>query len=231
MNQYLKNKEELEANGFSIRDVIFTQSEVNTLIQVIENYSDDFSIRQLVNQIPEIQEIIFENKLFRELFQSICSENYFLSKAIYFNKPSKSNWFVGYHQDMSISVKEKIVDENYTNWTLKKDQLGVIPPVDILKSMVTFRIHLDDTNDTNGALRVIPKSHQKGIIRIDESFDQSILGEEIVCEVNRGGVMLMKPLLLHASNKSSSKNDRRVIHLEFSNQEIPTGWLEKKKIS
>jgi len=42
--------------------------------------------------------------------------------------------------------------------------------------------------------------------------------------------MLMKPLLLHASQKSISENDRRVIHLEFSNQEIPMEWLEKKEI-
>lgn len=231
MSQYLKNKEELESNGFSITGAIFTQDEMNSLIQLIEDCSSDFSIRQLVNQVPEIQEIIFRNESFQELFQSICDKDYFLSKAIYFNKPSKSNWFVGYHQDMSISVNQRIEDENYTNWTLKKDQLGVIPPIDILKSMVTFRIHLDDTNETNGALRVIRKSHQKGIIRIDESFDQSTLGEEVTCNVNKGEVMLMKPLLLHASSKSISENDRRVIHLEFSNQEIPMGWLEKKEIS
>lgn len=43
--------------------------------------------------------------------------------------------------------------------------------------------------------------------------------------------MLMKPLLLHSSQKSISENDRRVIHIEFCNQEIPMEWLEKRKIS
>ncbi len=231
MNRYLKNKVELEKRGFSITETIFDETELNSLINLIESRSSEFSIRQLVNQIPEIPEIIFKNPQFKKLFQSICSEDYFLSKAIYFNKPSKSNWFVGYHQDMSISVKEKIKDENYTNWTQKKDQLGVIPPISILENSVTFRIHLDDTDTTNGALKVIESSHNKGIIRVDEKFDKGAYGNEVVCKVNNGGVMLMKPLLLHSSNKSISENDRRVIHLEFCNQEISMGWLEKKKIS
>ena len=189
-----------------------------------------FSIRQLVNKIPKIQKIIFDNALFREMFHLICDENYFLSKAIYFNKPSKSNWFVSYHQDLSISVKEKIEESGYSNWTIKKDQIGVIPPMDVLDNIVTFRIHLDNTDVTNGALRVLKKSHRIGVIRIDENFNKSIYGNEVACEVKKGGVMLMKPLLLHASQKSISESDRRVIHLEFSNMEIPMGWSEKRRI-
>lgn len=231
MNRYLKHTKELEVKGFSIAENIFRDDESNSLIDLIEDSSKEFSIRQLVNQIPEIQEMVFKNVEFKKLYQSICDESYFLSKAIYFNKPSKSNWFVGYHQDMSISVKERTENKNYTNWTLKKNQLGVIPPTDVLESMITFRIHLDNTDSSNGALKVIEASHNKGIIRIDEDFDKSIFGNEVVCKVDKGGVMLMKPLLLHASNKSISESDRRVIHLEFSNQEIPMGWLEKKKIS
>lgn len=231
MNQYLKNRKEFAENGFSITEIVFNEDEVNRLIDLIEDFSNDFSIRQLINHLPEIQNIVFQNQSFKQLFQSICDEHYFLSKAIYFNKPSKSNWFVGYHQDISISVKERIQTEGYANWTLKKDQLGVVPPLDILKSIVTFRIHLDTTDHTNGALKVIEKSHDKGIIRVNDLFHKKVLGEEVICNVKRGGVMLMKPLLLHASNKSISETDRRVIHLEFCNKEIPMGWLEKKKVS
>ncbi|MFY0630112.1 MAG: phytanoyl-CoA dioxygenase family protein [Flavobacteriaceae bacterium] len=231
MSSYLKHTKELEAQGFSIAENIFSEIELQNLIQLIESNSSDFSIRQLVNRVPEIQKVIFENQSFRDLFDSICDKRYFLSKAIYFNKPSKSNWFVGYHQDMSISVKNKLDKEGYSNWTNKKGQLGVIPPVDILENTVTFRIHLDDTDNSNGALKVVSSSHSKGIIRIDEDFQKNSYGEEVVCNVIKGGVMLMKPLLLHASLKSISEEDRRVIHLEFSNQEIPMGWLEKKKIS
>jgi ectoine hydroxylase-related dioxygenase (phytanoyl-CoA dioxygenase family) len=231
MKEYSKNKRELQNKGFSITENFFSEKELNMLIECIEGNSSDFSIRQLVNKIPEVQKIIFNNTMFKEMFQSVCGENYFLSKGIYFNKQKGANWFVSYHQDLSISVKERIEIEGYTNWTRKKGQLGVIPPKNILDSMITFRIHLDEVNETNGALRVIKNSHKKGIIRIDENFNKSTYGNEVTCEVKKGGVMLMKPLLLHASQKSVSESDRRVIHLEFSNQEIPMGWLEKRNIS
>jgi ectoine hydroxylase-related dioxygenase (phytanoyl-CoA dioxygenase family) len=231
MKEYSKNKRELQNKGFSITENFFSEKELNMLIECIAGNSSDFSIRQLVNKIPEVQKIIFNNTMFKEMFQSVCGENYFLSKGIYFNKQKGANWFVSYHQDLSISVKERIEIEGYTNWTRKKGQLGVIPPKNILDSMITFRIHLDEVNETNGALRVIKNSHKKGIIRIDENFNKSTYGNEVTCEVKKGGVMLMKPLLLHASQKSVSESDRRVIHLEFSNQEIPMGWLEKRNIS
>jgi len=231
MNEYSKNKKQLEEQGFSITETFFSEIELNELVELIESSSSEFSVRQLVNKVPKIQEVIFQNQLFKELYHTVCDKSYFLSKAIYFNKPSKSNWFVSYHQDLSISVKERIEDEHYTNWTSKKNQLGVIPPNNILEKIVTFRIHLDTADNRNGALKVITNSHDKGIVRIDESFDKSAYGNEVVCEVKRGGVMLMKPLLLHSSQKSISESDRRVIHLEFCNQEIPMGWLEKKRIS
>ena len=230
MNRYLKNEAELEKQGFSITETIFNKIELNCLINLIESRSSDFSIRQLVNQIPEIPEIIFKNPQFKKLFESVCDESYFLSKAIYFNKPSKSNWFVSSHQDLSISVQDKLDVKGYTNWTNKNGQLGVIPPKVILEDIITFRIHIDKTDETNGALKVIPNSHKKGVIRVDELFNKNNFGNEITCNVEKGGVMLMKPLLLHSSSKSISENDRRVIHLEFCNQEIPMEWLEKRKI-
>jgi len=41
--------------------------------------------------------------------------------------------------------------------------------------------------------------------------------------------MIMKPLLFHASNKTTNNERRRVIHIEFSNQQLPDGidWSEK----
>lgn len=228
MINFNQHKTALNENGFSIIENCFNEIELCEIINFIEENNFDFSERQLLNRFPKLQEIIFKNDNFKKLFKTISDENYFLSKSIYFNKHSKSNWFVGYHQDLSIGVKNKIEKESYHSWTNKKGQLGVIPPKDILENTVTFRIHLDKTDETNGVLKVISESHKKGIIRIDDNFVASKVGEEKICNIDKGGIMLMKPLLLHSSQKSVSKNNRRVIHLEFCNQEIPMEWLEKK---
>ncbi|WP_428742364.1 phytanoyl-CoA dioxygenase family protein [Tenacibaculum sp.] len=225
-----QHKRELIEKGFSITSTIFSDEEIENLKKLINSPKDTYAIRQLFVNNPAIMEIVLSNDKFKRLISEVCEDDYFITKAIYFNKPAKSNWFVSHHQDISISAENKIEAENYTNWTNKKGQLGVVPPLEILENTVTFRIHLDDTDETNGALKVIPKSHSKGFIRVDEKFKVQEHGEEQLCKVRKGEVMLMKPLLLHASQKSISSTDRSVIHMELCNRNIPMGWLEKKEI-
>lgn len=231
MIDFSSNKKDLIEDGFSIVENIFDEIYLDKIKSFLNENEFSFYERQLFLRFPQLQKIVFSNSKFLKLYNSICDSNYFLTKSIFFNKPSNSNWFVNYHQDLSISVKNKIKYDGFDGWTLKKGQLGVIPPISILENIITFRIHLDDTNSNNGVLKVISKSHKKGIIRIDKDFDIFNQGEEKVCNVNKGGVMLMSPLLLHSSQRSKSENERRVIHLEFCNQEVPMNWLEKNYIS
>jgi ectoine hydroxylase-related dioxygenase (phytanoyl-CoA dioxygenase family) len=233
--KYERSKIELDKDGFSIVTDLYSDIEINQIITCIENAEnkndsflktkDLFAIRQLISNVPELANLIFNQKL-TELISTLSQTELFLTKAIYFDKPIESNWFVAYHQDLSISVENKADLENYVNWTFKKNQLGVQPPIEILKDTYTIRIHLDDTNKNNGALKVIPKSHLNGIIRA-ESKDWNIEKEQ-VCDVKKGGAMLMKPLTLHASNRTTNNKRRRVIHLEFNNHKLtePLKWLE-----
>ena len=236
---YARNKIELEENGFSVLPNLYSDNEIKRILACIENAEQDensfmktkdlFAIRQLIKNVPELTDLLFNKKLI-ELLSDLSKSEYFLTKAIYFDKPSKSNWFVAYHQDLSISVNQKTELKNYTNWTYKKGQYGVQPPLEILEDTITIRIHLDKTGKNNGALKVISKSHSNGIIRAD-SKDWNI-ENEIICEVEKGGVMLMKPLTLHASNRTTNGKKRRVIHLEFNKNKLtePLAWLEHYKI-
>ena len=235
----LSAKTELIENGFAILDNIYSENEIVELKNCIEKTNQDnssfliskdlFAIRQLLIQIPELKPLLFNKKLI-DIISNNFDKDAFLTKAIYFDKPQSSNWFVSYHQDLSISVKEKVDVKNYSKWTNKKGQLGVIPPIEILENILTLRIHLDDTTERNGALRVIPQSHNKGVIRPETLHD--IQTPEVLCEVNAGGVMLMNPLTLHASNKTTNNKQRRVIHLEFSSLNLhqPLEWLEKENV-
>ncbi|WP_231635004.1 phytanoyl-CoA dioxygenase family protein [Pedobacter sp. PACM 27299] len=124
-------------------------------------------------------------------------------------------------------MDRKVELDGYSKWTVKQDQFSVQPPLDILKQSFTVRIHLDDTDENNGALRVIPGSHLNGIYRV-EDIDWSFETEH-TCEVTKGGIMIMKPLLLHSSSRSINNNKRRVIHIEFCNQELheELEWAER----
>ncbi|MCL7765457.1 phytanoyl-CoA dioxygenase family protein [Polaribacter sp. Z014] len=232
---YARNKIELEGNGFSVLTDLYSENEINRILACIENTEQDgnsfmktkdlFAIRQLIKNVPELSNLLFNKKL-TELISELSVSEYFLTKAIYFDKTSESNWFVAYHQDLSISVDKKADLKNYVNWTFKKGQNGVQPPIKILQDTITIRIHLDKTDKNNGALKVIPKSHLNGIILADSKNWN--IENEFICEVEKGGVMLMKPLTLHASNRTTNGKKRRVIHLEFNKHKLtePLAWLE-----
>ena len=89
--------------------------------------------------------------------------------------------------------------------------------------MVAIRIHLDDCDATNGALRVLPATHRAGRLSAEqiESEQQSI--SSVTCSVKRGGALLMKPLLLHASSAAVRPVHRRVIHIDFAACSLPGG--------
>ncbi len=236
---YSENKIELEENGHAVLFDLYSETEIKNILACIDNAEqtgdgflktkDLFAIRQLLNNIPELENLIFNLKL-TNLITDLFDDLPFLTKAIYFDKTSDSNWFVGYHQDLSISVDKKNEVDNYKNWTFKKGQYGVQPPINILQETVTIRIHLDNTTKENGAIKVIPKSHSKGVIRTDA--DEWNIQNEHICEVPKGGVMLMKPLTLHASSKTTNGKKRRVIHLEFNTHQLaePLNWLEYKDV-
>src|SRR6266498_369018 len=84
---------------------------------------------------------------------------------------------------------KKISVEGFGPWTIKQNQFAVQPPLDILKNNYTIRIHLDDTDENNGALKIIPKSHLKGVYRPETINWEN--EREVVCKIQRGGIMIM----------------------------------------
>ena len=234
-------EEKLLNEGYALIDNIFTIEEVNSLLLTISQAdtskptfrktNDLFAIRQFFKEIPEAIGLVFNEKL-NSIISTIFGDSYFVIKSIYFDKPEESNWFVSYHQDLTISVDKRIDIEGYGPWTIKQNQFSVQTPVGLLQDNFTIRIHLDKTDENNGALKVIPKSHLKGIYR-PETIDW-IIETENICRVSKGGIMLMKPLLLHSSSRTTNNSKRRVIHIEFSKSSLPKNleWSEliEKKV-
>lgn len=234
-----KYKQKLINDGFSIVNHIYSNNEINTIIETINkaDISKDssnkttelFAIRQFLKEVPDTIKLIFNEKL-KKLIREIIGDDYFVVKSIYFDKPTKSNWYVSYHQDLTISVNQKHEIEGYKLWTNKQNQFAVQPPINVLENIVTLRIHLDDTDENNGALNVIPKSHCKKVYR-PENIDWT-KEIEVTAVVQQGGIMFMKPLILHSSKRTTNEKNRRVIHIEMSNQSLanPLDWSEKINI-
>lgn len=226
---------QLDHRGYTIIQDVFKDTECNQILEEIDRVDVDkstfrkmndlFAIRQFLKEVPAAQKITFNDRL-KKVIGDIFGKDYFCTKSIYFDKPEQSNWFVSYHQDLTISVDKKLDLDGFGPWSVKQNQYAVQPPLDILQNNFTIRLHLDDTGEHNGALKVIPGSHRKGIYRPD-TINWGTETEHI-CAVPRGGIMIMKPLLLHSSARSRGNYRRRVVHLEFSNGRLPESlnWSE-----
>lgn len=234
---YLKNhKEYFLEKGLTVINSVFSEDEIEKITKCIrkadtsrENFrkSDDlFAVRQFLKEIPEVKNLIFNDNI-KTIVRELFGEKYFAVKSIYFDKPETSNWYVAYHQDLTISVDKKLAIPGFGSWTTKNNQFAVQPPVTFLENICTIRIHLDDTDEYNGALKVIPGSHLKGIYRAEEISRNT--ETEKICDVQKGGIMIMKPLTLHGSNKTTDGRRRRVIHIEFSDMKLPEElqWSER----
>lgn len=184
-------------------------------------------IRNIAKKCEPIRSLA-ESSIARRLVDQRIGGPARLVRSILFNKTKDANWLVAWHQDLSIAVEAKADVPGFENWSVKDGVHHVQPPVEVLERMLTVRLHLDDADENNGALCVVPGSHKLGRIRADEAANVAERMGKHLCKVNAGDAMIFRPLLLHASRKATSLNPRRVIHLEFATDALPSPlkWAE-----
>lgn len=149
-------------------------------------------------------------------------------RAILFDKSDGANWGVPWHQDLAIAVAERIETTGFGPWSVKDGIVHVQPPQHILADMITIRLHLDDCAADNGALRILPGSHRQGELSAEAISDWANHHVPVTCEIPKGGALLMRPLLLHASSPAKNPSHRRVLHVEYATTDLPNGlkWSE-----
>lgn len=137
-------------------------------------------------------------------------------QCTFFRKTADCNWKVPYHQDLSVPVAERIAHPALSGWSTKEDGCYVQPPAGVLSRSLAVRLHLDPCGEAEGPLRVIPGSHRAGRIDADAVSAHRAGCAEVACTADIGDLLLMRPLLLHASSKATTPAGRRVLHFLFA---------------
>lgn len=163
------------------------------------------------------------------LISGLIGASAFPVRAILFDKTNGANWGVPWHQDVAIAVAERIETVGFGPWSVKDGVVHVQPPPSVQANMVTLRLHLDDCTANNGALRVLSGSHQHGELDAVAISSWATKQAPVICEVPKGGVLFMRPLLLHASSPAKNPSHRRVLHVEYAATDLPNGlkWSER----
>lgn len=173
-----------------------------------------------------------ESAAMRRLVEPILGPTAFIARSLLFDKHRAANWDVAWHRDTTIAVRERIDVPGFGPWSVKSGVHHVRPPVRVLANMLTVRLHLDDCDESNGALLVVPGSHAARHLDLAGPIDAVDCERRCVaCSVPGGGALLMRPLILHASKRTvAPARRRRVLHLEFAASMLEGGlrWFEER---
>lgn len=137
-------------------------------------------------------------------------------RATLFDKSPSSNWLVPWHQDTALPLASRFDAPGWGPWSEKAGVLYAHAPGYALEQVVALRVDLDGSSDDNGCLRVMPGSHRQGVLTDDQVAHYAATNEQVECLVPRGGVLAMRPLLIHSSAKAQSDKPGRVLHIEYA---------------
>lgn len=166
-------------------------------------------------RIPAVAEVARGTALLR-IAQEILGEGAFPFRTTLFDKSATANWLVVWHQDTALPLRERCEVPGWGPWSMKEGIHYAHAPANVLEQVIALRIHLDDSTDENGPLRALPGTHTLGVLTDEQIHDLSGKLAETRCLVPRGGVLAMRPLIVHASSKSQNEMPRRVLHIEYA---------------
>ncbi|MBL9117085.1 MAG: phytanoyl-CoA dioxygenase family protein [Verrucomicrobiaceae bacterium] len=209
--------DEVASSGFAIVEGALSQSDCERLNRILGE-AKGAGTRDLL-KVQEIANIA--RGCLSDIVAPLLADKPMPVRGIFFDKHPDVNWLVPWHQDLTIAVCERHEVAGFGPWSVKDQIPHVQPPISFLEQMVTARLHLDDADISNGALRVLPGSHAFGRLSADQIRRSSECGQPLVCKVKAGDVMVMRPLLLHASGRSLSRDHRRVVHIEYASFNLP----------
>jgi ectoine hydroxylase-related dioxygenase (phytanoyl-CoA dioxygenase family) len=158
------------------------------------------------------------------LARAVLGADAFPFRATVFKKSPSANWLVVWHQDTALPLRHRYNIPGWGPWSVKGDVIYAHAPAAALSEVLALRVHLDDSTHVNGPLRVLPGTHTLGVLSDDAIHSLAMKIAPLDCVATRGSVIAMRPLIVHASSKSQSGRDRRVLHIEYaSNASIEDG--------
>ena len=212
-------REQIERYGYGILPGIVSAQETEFLVSSLDNARLPRSragIRHLMTH-PAVSRIAHSIDVMN-IVKAILGKDAIPFRATLFDKSPASNWLVMWHQDTALPLSEKREMEGWGPWSVKDGVTYAHAPASALEQVLAVRIHLDDSNLSNGPLRILPETHLQGVLSDPEIHELSGAGKSVDCPVSKGGIVLMRPLVVHASSKSTSDEPRRVIHIEYASQ-------------
>lgn len=214
----------IASNGWAVTPSILAPSAIESAIASLSTLPDS-SHRGGARNLLDIEGVrqLARSPDVRAAAEAVLGPECFAVRGLFFDKRPDANWWVPWHQDLTVAVADRRDVPGFGPWTVKAGVQHAQAPVDVLERMLAVRIHLDDCGPENGPLRLLPGSHTQGILGTVAIMARAGESAGDVGLASAGAILAFRPLLLHSSHPAESPSHRRVVHFEFAAGELPGG--------
>jgi ectoine hydroxylase-related dioxygenase (phytanoyl-CoA dioxygenase family) len=205
------------AHGCQIERSVLSATECQSLLAALAaapNSGGRAGIRHLMSN-PAVHELANDGRLL-QIAQGALGASGVPFRATLFVKSGLANWLIPWHQDTALPLVTAFDDPEWASWSQKAGIRYAHAPAWALSRIVALRVHLDASTSENGPLRVVPGSQRAGVLTDQGVSDYVKTHEHTTSVVPRGGILAMRPLLIHSSSKARTDVPRRVLHIEYS---------------
>ncbi len=214
-------------SGFQVIENFLSHKECDTFLEPLSRSKLDrgrAGARHLM-RMPQIADLANDFRLL-EIARTVLSKKPVPFRATLFDKSRIANWLVVWHQDTALPLMNRFEATGWGPWSQKAGIAYAHAPAWALSRVVALRVHLDESTSWNGPLRVIPDSHTSGVLTDDEIGAMVKERGFVECLVAKGGVIAMRPLLIHSSSKVTTNIPRRVLHIEYTDSLLLRDGIE-----
>jgi ectoine hydroxylase-related dioxygenase (phytanoyl-CoA dioxygenase family) len=207
----------IEECGFAILPEVFSRDYLDRFLQEFHENAPRrgrAGVRHAL-KVPPVAALARQPQVM-ELASGVLGPQAFPFRATLFDKSKASNWLVVWHQDTALPLQSRREVPGWGPWSVKERIDYAHAPAPALSQVLALRVSLDDSSVSNGPLRVLPRTHTLGVLSDDSIHTLSTQITPLDCVSPKGGVVAMRPLLVHASSKSRVEIPRRVLHIEYA---------------
>ena len=217
----------VQEQGYGLIPNVFGKDEVLDLLNDLRNENlprTRAGVRHAMRS-TKVTRIALDSRML-EIARAILGTGAIGFRATLFEKLPDSNWLVAWHQDTALPLRERRDVPGWGPWSVKDGVNYAHAPAQALERILALRVHLDSSVEDNGPLRVLPGTHAQGVLTDDETHTIAERTTGVDCLMSLGGVIAMRPLIIHASSKSRTENPRRVLHIEYAESAAIADGLE-----
>lgn len=220
---YIKFYTQQIANaGFFISKTFFSDIELRKLSKLVR--SQNLTDKQSIANAEVLIDAILNSKL-KNLVKKI-NPRAFLVEAIY----QENQIATEFEQILNLPIRQRKIPQNLTLWGYPVEEKIEKPDKNqLFKDTFVLQIFLKDVTEHTGALEVIAGSHHRELSPLEiklitnNTFPTS-------CEVDKGGIVGYKPMLIQGIKPSESPKNKPSVVLWFSSYRLPVHYLWNHEI-